>query len=411
MVRQPKIKVLHITPSGQIGGRERQIFLLMKELVKYRHEVQNDIAFIRPDGPFYEQCLALPIQTYSTDLNAWHPGYFRFYFKLFKDYDVINFWGIDHYLFTISLLHDNVKVFTLTGPRLVIRKTMWGGMTDILKVLTVRKNIIGSGPGRSSAIQKINGIKSGILRVVRKELFIRFLNKCQKIITPSDYMRSIAMSEYGIESGKIKVISNFVDYEDIVLTKDKMTVKSELSIKPSTFLVGVASRFDTRKRLDRIVQAMAQLPENLDVQAIILGNGEGEERRRLLDEIKRTGMQERIKLPGEKLDIYNYIHAMDLFVLPSDREGFGLVLLEALYLKVPTVVFADGGGGLEIIKDGQTGFVVRSVEGLADLIRSFVSHREELNTMTENGYQHVTKCFTASHAVMYNEVTENCLIN
>ena len=65
----------------------------------------------------------------------------------------------------------------------------------------------------------------------------------------------------------------------------------------------------------------------------------------------------------------SYLQVMDVFCLPSTAlESFGNAAVEAMAAGLPTVVFADGGGLVEHIDDGQTGFVVADQKELEDTL-------------------------------------------
>jgi len=399
-----RLKILHVTPNGNIGGRERQVYLLMKELSGCRDQVENDLFFIEPVGPFYEKSLTIPIRIYSVDVQSYDPRYLIRVFKIFKTYDIINFWGINVNLFLLSLLHSNIKIFTLTGPRLSFKKTLYEALGGLMgpKGLTKKGSIINSNYKKAASII-MTGV-DGILRIVRKQAFISFLKKCNLVITPSYYMKDMAIKNYEALPDKVTVIPNFINYEDVTVTKEKREIRSELHIRPSTKLIGVVARFDARKRLDRIVNAMTLVPEDQDIVAVILGDGNEQERQKLTLEIKNAKMEQRIFLPGFRADIYNYINAFDLFVLPSDKEGFGMVLLEALCLRIPAVIFNDCGGGLEIIKHQKTGIVVHSEAELANIIQSSFNSSGDFESMVDNGYRYVTSHFGRANAALYRDL-------
>ena len=64
-------------------------------------------------------------------------------------------------------------------------------------------------------------------------------------------------------------------------------------------------------------------------------------------------------------NVIDYLQAMDAFVLPTGpEESFGNAAVEAMALKLPVIVFADGGGLLEHVEDSVTGLVVKDVSAL-----------------------------------------------
>ena len=72
---------------------------------------------------------------------------------------------------------------------------------------------------------------------------------------------------------------------------------------------------------------------------------------------------------GFQKDVYEYLNAFDVFVLPSLMEGFGIALLEAMAMSKP-IVASSVGGVSEVITDGKTGLLVpsKNAKALADAI-------------------------------------------
>lgn len=401
------LKIIHITPNGSIGGRERQVNLLLRELSKDKDTLQNDLLFIRPEGPFYEESLNMSAQVYSTDLKPYDPRYFSYMFSILKKYDVVNFWGISYYLFFVSLLLDNIKTFTLTGTRFMANKNILDIIHGILNYRHKQKADLHTPMLRVALHLLPAGLMSNLNRALRKKLFISFLKKCSLIITPSNFLKKFVIDQYGLFPGKVRTIPNFLDFDKVVCLKTSDAVREELGINPKTYLVGVVARFDTRKRLDRMVTSMKLIPAHLNVMAVIFGDGDKGERRKIENEIKQAGMCNRILLPGFRMDIYDCIHALDMFVLPSEAEGFGLVLLEAMYLRVPCVVFGDGGGVLEVVKNDETGFVVNTEKELADLIQMKRVNRNGIKEIADRGYYKVITHYGPANAAMYRESFEH----
>lgn len=105
-----------------------------------------------------------------------------------------------------------------------------------------------------------------------------------------------------------------------------------------------------------LIQAFALLRNEVDARLLILG--EGEERARLQQLIDALGLQDRVDMPGFVPDTTPYYAHADLFVLSSEHEGFGNVIVEALEQGVPVVSTDCPSGPREILQDGKYGRLV-----------------------------------------------------
>jgi glycosyltransferase involved in cell wall biosynthesis len=95
------------------------------------------------------------------------------------------------------------------------------------------------------------------------------------------------------------------------------------------------------------------------MRARLLLVGDGWSRTDVEARIAATGVRDRVVMTGFRDDARELMAAMDVFVQPAHSEPFGLAAVEAMALERPVVVFRDGGGLTEIVRDGETGFVAR----------------------------------------------------
>lgn len=114
--------------------------------------------------------------------------------------------------------------------------------------------------------------------------------------------------------------------------------------------------FKTQKNFPLLIRAFAQLPQSLKAKLIILGEGVLRPELEML--IQELGLQERVALPGFALDPSCWYRSADLFVLSSNWEGFGNVIVEALECGMPVVSTDCPSGPAEILANGRYGQLV-----------------------------------------------------
>jgi glycosyltransferase involved in cell wall biosynthesis len=176
----------------------------------------------------------------------------------------------------------------------------------------------------------------------------------QMIVVPSASAAAVARDWAGVPQEKIVVIPNAVD-------------PREFSVRSPTAgrRVGFIGRLDPIKRIPDLVKAISFLPQ--DVRLDIFG--EGSDHGEISAEISSLNLRQRVALRGEVQTPIEALAEFDLLVLPSDAEGFGLVLIEAMAAGVP-VIGTNVPGIRDVIVDGVNGLLSppRNPRALADAI-------------------------------------------
>lgn len=130
-----------------------------------------------------------------------------------------------------------------------------------------------------------------------------------------------------------------------------------------------------RKGVDLLLAAAAQLDAACEPWRLIVG-GQGPERERLEAEAERLGLHGRVQFIGAVPhdEVYHWYTAADVCVVPSRREPFGIVPLEAMSCGT-AVVAADTGGLAENIRSGKNGllFPVDDAAALADCLQTILT--------------------------------------
>ena len=117
------------------------------------------------------------------------------------------------------------------------------------------------------------------------------------------------------------------------------------------------------------MQAIKLVREQIDVKLVILG--EGQERANLEKQVKDLGLESGVSLPGYCVNPYKEMSQANAFILSSEEEAFGLVLVEAMISGTPVIATdAMGEGPKSVLGNGEYGLLVpsKNVEALADAI-------------------------------------------
>lgn len=112
----------------------------------------------------------------------------------------------------------------------------------------------------------------------------------------------------------------------------------------------------SEKNYPLLLRALAQVRERVPASLLILGDGPL--RSALETQVAETGLQDAVTFAGFETDPWPYYAAADVFVLSSDFEGFGNVLVEAMYAGLPVVSTDCPNGPSEILRGGKFGSLV-----------------------------------------------------
>jgi glycosyltransferase involved in cell wall biosynthesis len=191
--------------------------------------------------------------------------------------------------------------------------------------------------------------------------------------------------EKGIAAERITVMHYPVDPNDLRPTRSVADVRRELGASSHAPVVGTFAHFAPKKGHRELVQAAA-LVLNCLPGAQFWCFGEGPLRAEIEQTADELGIADRFKLFGFRRDVADLMQAIDVMCLPSRREPFGLVYVEAALAEKP-VIAVDAGGAPEVIARGDTGLLVppSDVPSLADAIFRLLDNRASAAAMGRRG--------------------------
>ncbi|MCC6614432.1 MAG: glycosyltransferase [Anaerolineae bacterium] len=146
-------------------------------------------------------------------------------------------------------------------------------------------------------------------------------------------------------------------------------LRRELQLAPDALVIGIISRLIAQKGIDDGLRAFKQVADEFPDGHLVIA-GDGALRETLELEAERLQLGTRVHFLGWRSDAVRVMAALDIFLMPSLWEGFGLTLLEAMSMAVP-VVATSVSAIPEIVAHQETGLLVppHDVNGLADALR------------------------------------------
>lgn len=249
---------------------------------------------------------------------------------------------------------------------------------------------------RGLRFETLDGMSRGLLVYVER-LACYFAHR---IICVSKSLRETAIAS-GLASRERTVVfgsgsSNGVDASRFEPTPERMRraaeLRSQLGIPPQTPVLGFVGRLTRDKGIPELVESFLRLSDEFaDLRLLLLGPLEEED---ILDGKTRRCLETHphIILAGEMVDTAPYYALMDVLVLPSHREGFPNVVLEA-YAAGKPVVAARATGIVDAVVDGETGllFPVGDVAALVGALRRLLTDKAWADKLGCAG-QELIKC-------------------
>jgi glycosyltransferase involved in cell wall biosynthesis len=187
----------------------------------------------------------------------------------------------------------------------------------------------------------------------------------------------------------ITVVANFIDMSRFDPdSHDRNVTRQSLGLGDDEFVVGFVGRLDRAKGVDLLIDAAAILNDaSRGVRIVIVGDGP--ERNRLEQQVRRLGLDGMVVLAGLQENTAAVMRAFDAGVVPSRREAFGIAALEMMRMKVPVIV-SPVGGLPELVRDGQTGLVLARLDAgaIAQCVRR-LEHDDALRaSLTRDAFEH-----------------------
>lgn len=367
------LRVLHIISDTNIGGAGRHLLTFLE---RYDRTKLTVYVLCPPDSLLLEQCTAIGVETYTSPY--------------------------------------------LTGDR----SFGWRGLAGLVRAVgtIARERRIDIVHTHASFAGRLAAKAAGVPRIVYtkhrmdwdtgrrgpKKKAIAILNRltCHKVIAVS-YAVKEDLQLSGMNPEKIALIYNGVDIEKF--RKQAQTEKTQLppnfTNEDGSSLVGIVARLEPEKGHRYFLEAASLvLAKQANVFFTVVGTGSLANP--LQDLAKEMGIAEQVIFTGYQDNIAQIIAAMDILVVPSLTEAFGISIIEGMCLGKPCIASALGGL-LEIVgqDDGRLACLVPpgDANAIAEKIIFLLEHPDAARAMGSQAASEVEKNFSAEK--MTEEIT------
>ena len=241
--------------------------------------------------------------------------------------------------------------------------------------------------------RNISMISEWVNTIPKKIFYKSLFRKVAHVSSVGQEAREDFLDTINYPRAKTSVIRRGIPIKKVASSKFTSELKEKLNLVEEDKLVIHIGNFSPEKNHEFLVDIFSEIKnENPHVKLICVGNGLLFENIRSL--IKKRDLDDTIFLLGFRKDVPELLAASECFVLPSKIEGVPGVILEAATQRKPSVA-TDVGGVSEVLKDGQTGFLIDNFnkEDFKNKLLYLLSNERANKKFGESAYQLVLEEF------------------
>jgi glycosyltransferase involved in cell wall biosynthesis len=216
-------------------------------------------------------------------------------------------------------------------------------------------------PISAESLHMMHGVIGRSLSRILKALQVAVLRRADRVVAISADIAA-RLASFDVPAARIARIPNAVDLSRFEPASPTLrhALRERFGFAPGRVIVLYVGRLSRAKGIMTLVEIwprlVAQYP---NIQLVMVGSGKDswdDCEPDILEYVRKQALESSVTLAGHSTDVHEYLQASDLFVSPSDYEGFSLTLVEALGCALPVVTTAVGAVP-EIIRHGENGFV------------------------------------------------------
>lgn len=226
------------------------------------------------------------------------------------------------------------------------------------------------------------------------------INQSNVVTSVSQSLKEDTLEIFDIR-GEIHVIPNFIDKTKY--NRAPEDCQRSLMAKDDEYILTHVSNFRKVKRVQDVVRIFHKVQQQVPAKLIMVGEGPEKEGAELLAE--ELGIEEKVLFLGNSNEVEHILCFSDVFLLPSEKESFGLAALEAMITKT-AVISSNAGGIPELNQHGVSGYL-SDVGDTEDMIRNTLKILKDdatLQAFKKRAYERA--CIFDIHNIlpMYEEI-------
>ena len=237
------------------------------------------------------------------------------------------------------------------------------------------------------------------------------INKSDIVTCVSKSLMEDTREFFGIKR-EIKVIPNFIDI-DKYAKKHNLCQGNMLAQDDEKIIVHV-SNFRPLKRILDVLKIFEKINQKINSKLIMVGDGP--DKKKAKDFLRKNNLKNKVIFLGKTSEVDEILCSSDLFLLPSEKESFGLAALEAMALKVP-VISTNTGGLKDLNINGNSGYTsdIGDIDSMAKNAIKILSddslEKKYRNQAFENAKKYDIKTVIPLYEKIYDQALNLSLIH
>ena len=227
-------------------------------------------------------------------------------------------------------------------------------------------------------------------------------NKVDLFIAVSNFIKRGMIKKAGIDPKKIIVLYNFVDLTKFNRKNIKWDIQKEkekLGIKKDEIVIGFAGRLNKVKGCEYLIKSLP----SLTIKYNVLIAGEGSLKKELENLAERLNVRDRVIFLGYTDKMVWFYSLIDVLIVPSLYESFGLSVIEAKSMRVP-VVCSKVDGLIEVGLKNALYFEARNSSVISKIINQIKSSKKMRIKLIEGGYQNALRFSLKNYLRVLKEI-------
>jgi glycosyltransferase involved in cell wall biosynthesis len=213
----------------------------------------------------------------------------------------------------------------------------------------------------------------------------RMIPKCDQILCVSEYTRNILQTVNRVPQRKLQVMNNCLDpfLEEPIQSRKDETLLIKYGFKTNSIILMTLTRLastESYKGYDKVLEALpGLLKAHPDLKYLIVGNYDAKEKKRLDKKIDELGVEPYVAFSGFVPDeeLARHFNLADIYIMPSWKEGFGIVFIEAMFYNKP-VIAGNKDGSVDALLNGKLGLLVdpESLDEITAAINQVIKNKD-----------------------------------